>query len=272
MKTEIIQYEYEQSNDNRFCVWYTEGPSYNPIVHYENVGTKKIDIVRMSNFTHKPYVISNCKDPIEPIKIEVQKNNYDLYHITDDRDENVPYSIINNKYRKTYTYYSKDQDVVMLSIDTTKMDTFNHGVYIHKSYSNHTVQESLICIDHDILYNDHIKTCNYHVLPHMYNNLEILEYKDFIYNRNKYGFVYNIENDNMYNYKSSINPTDYNMDIYSIYRVPMIYGIQGLYITDSDHWFVISDEATINVKANRVSSFMRHVYYMTSEEYIKELE
>lgn len=272
MKSEIIQYGYEHSKDNRFCVWYTEGPSYNPIIHYENVGTRKINILKMSNFAHKPSVISNCKDPIEPIVIEVQKNKYDLYHIADDRDENVPYGIINNKYRKSYAYYNKDQEVVVLSLDTTEMDTFNHGVYINKSYSDKTVQESLVHINSDTLYNDNIKTCNYDVLQHMYGNLEILEYKDIKYNRDKFGFVDSVVNDNMYNYKSSINPRNYNMDLHSVYRVPMIYGIQGLYITDQDHWFVISDEVELNIKTNSVSSFMRRVYYMTSEEYISSLE
>lgn len=266
MNHSIIQYEYYLINrEEQPEVYYTEKSIDN--MPYGNFSDQyQFNIGKAANMWSKPYVHTSTES-INPLGISVKGNKYDIHGITDDYDnsQKVETRITHSKYYDMYGY--KDVNLCAAHTDVSPLD---NGAYIKKIYQNNDIDEVLLRIYDNKIYQDRISTTTYENLRHFYGNIEILKYNDIKYERNNHGFVSNVIGAPFY--KSYIhNDIDFNITMYTEYSVPMIYGLRGLYIAEKDHCFKICDEAEIDLKNNMVLMMIRNVYYMTTEEYLKSV-
>lgn len=280
---DMVRYNYicsynEKTKKDEYVIIYSEGAESNPIFEINNNG-KQIDIVKLSNLaTIKPYV-EETNEPIDFVTVPIKNQNYDLYQLMNDRKDRTKCNIVHNKNLDIYHYIDDTEDNISLEIHKTNMKSLQNGVYI-KKIKNKESTEELVTIQQDKVYTDSIKTYTYPELRYMYGNPEILQYKNIIYKRNKYGLVDDVIGDYYYNYKDyDKTMPDNTMYSRSIYRVPMIYGINGLYTADMDegnfnptYCFMISDTADIDIQKNKIIALNREIKYIPNSEYERILQ
>ena len=279
----IVRYNYvcsynEKTKKDEYVIIYSEGAESNPIFEINNNG-KQINIIKLSNLAiTKPYV-EETNESINFITVPIKDQNYDLYQLMNDRKDNTKCNIIYNKNLDIYNYIDKMENNTSLEIHKTDMKSLQNGIYIKKITNEESIEE-LVTIRQDKIYTDSIKTYTYPELMYMYGNPEILQYKDIIYKRNKYGLVDDVIGDHYYNYKNynKVIP-DNTMYFHSVYRVPMIYGINGLYTADMDesnfnptYCFMISDTADIDIQKNKIIALNREIKYIPNRDYEKYVQ
>ena len=120
------------------------------------------------------------------------------------------------------------------------------------------------------IYNVKAETIN---TSYLYDPIAISEYSiegsentGCKYHRNKYGVV-----DNVSGQPCSINKNGKEAEslysIGSIYRVPYIVGLDGLYVADKGKCFIIIEDADIDLSKTRMDNYTRRCYYGSIEIY-----